>query len=101
MHHSEIASDLQYVKDAKKTKQTTLTVNNHGTSQTVNKTMQLIQKLICMDKRKKGTKHTKNISYLEKRKLIENSIVTTTYANIAKPTNKPTQNQGIYPLQNV
>ena len=53
MHHCENVSDLQYVKDAERTKQTTLTVNNHGTSQTVNKTMQLIQKLICMDKRKK------------------------------------------------
>ena len=40
-------------------------------------------------------KHTKNISYLEARKFIENSLSTTTYANIAKPTNNSTQNQGM------
>ena len=40
-------------------------------------------------------KHTKNIPYPEAKKLIENSLATTTYANIAKPTNHSTQNQGI------
>ena len=37
----------------------------------------------------------KNISYPEARKLVDNSVVTTTYANIAKPMNNSTQNQGI------
>ena len=40
-------------------------------------------------------KHTKNISYPEARKLIENSLATTTYANIVRPTNNFTQNQGM------
>ena len=40
-------------------------------------------------------KCTKNISNLEARKFIENSLTTTTYANIAKPTNNSTQNQGM------
>ena len=40
-------------------------------------------------------KHAKNISYLGARKFIENSLVTTTYANIVKPTNNFTQNQGM------
>ena len=38
-------------------------------------------------------KHTKDISYPEAKKFIENSLVTTTYANIVKPTNNFTQNQ--------
>ena len=38
-------------------------------------------------------KHTKNISYPEARKFIENSLATTTYAKIAKPTKNYTQNQ--------
>ena len=44
-----------------------------------------------MEKRILEVKHTKNISYLEARKFIENSLATTTYANIAKPTNNSTQ----------
>ena len=35
------------------------------------------------------------MSYSEARKFIENSLVTTIYANIAKPTNNSTQNQGM------
>ena len=48
-----------------------------------------------MEKRKKilEVKHTKNISHLEARKFIENSLATTTYENITKPTNNSTQNQ--------
>ena len=42
-------------------------------------------------------KHTKNISYLEARNFIENSLATSTYANIVKPTNNSTQNQGMTP----
>ena len=38
-------------------------------------------------------KHTKNLSYLEARKFIENSLATTTYTNIAKPTNDSAKNQ--------
>ena len=38
---------------------------------------------------------TKDLSYLEARKFIENTLATTTYANIAKPTNNSTQNQGM------
>ena len=37
----------------------------------------------------------KNISYPEARKIVENSLVTTTYWNIAKPTNNPIQNKGM------
>ena len=37
----------------------------------------------------------KNISYPKAKKFIENSLATTTYANIAKPTNNSTQNQGM------
>ena len=52
-----------------------------------------------MEKRKRilEVKHTKNISYPEARKFIENSLATTTYANIVKPTNDSTQNQGMSP----
>ena len=32
----------------------------------------------------------KNISYPEARKLVKNSIVTTAYANVVKPTNNST-----------
>ena len=46
-----------------------------------------------MEKRILEVKHRKNISYLEANKFIENSLATTTYANIAKPTNNFTQNQ--------
>ena len=42
-------------------------------------------------------KHTKNISYSEARKFIENSLATTTYANVVKPTNNSTRNQGMTP----
>ena len=35
------------------------------------------------------------ISYPKARKLVEKSVVTTTYANAAKPNNSSTQNQGI------
>ena len=49
------------------------------------------------EKRILEVKHTKNISYPEVRKFIENSIATTTYANIVKPTNNSTQNQGMTP----
>ena len=45
-----------------------------------------------MEKRISEIKHTKNISYLEVKKLVKRSIVTTTYANIAKPTKNSTQN---------
>ena len=51
-----------------------------------------------MEKRKKRileVEHTKNISYPEARKFIENSLATTTHANIVKPTNNFIQNQGI------
>ena len=40
-------------------------------------------------------KHTKNISYPEVRKFTENSLPTTTYANIDKLTNNSTKNQGM------
>ena len=49
-----------------------------------------------MEKKKKKileVKHTKNIFYPEARKFIENSLATTTYATIAKPTKNCTQNQ--------
>ena len=49
------------------------------------------------EKRILEIKHTKNISYPEARKFIENSLATTTYANIVKPTNNTTQNQGMTP----
>ena len=49
------------------------------------------------EKRILKVKHTKNISYPEARKFIENSLATTTYANIVKPTNNSTQNQGMTP----
>ena len=42
------------------------------------------------EKRILEVKHTKNISYPEARKFIENSLATTTYANIVKPTNNST-----------
>ena len=48
-----------------------------------------------MKKRILEVKHTKNISYLVVRKLVENSVVTTTYAKVAKPTNNSSQNQGM------
>ena len=48
-----------------------------------------------MKKRILQVKHRKSISYLEARKLVENSVVTITYANVAKPTNNSTQNQGM------
>ena len=48
-----------------------------------------------MEKRILEVKHIKNISYSEARKFIENSPATTTYVNIAKPTNNSTQNQGV------
>ena len=48
-----------------------------------------------MEKRILEVKHTNNISYLEARKFIENSLATTTYANISKPTNNCSQNQGM------
>ena len=38
--------------------------------------------------------NTKNISYPEAKKLVRNSVVTT-YTNVAKPVNNPTQNQGM------
>ena len=47
------------------------------------------------EKRILEVKHTKNIYYSDARKFIENSLATTTYANIAKPTNNSTQNQGM------
>ena len=47
------------------------------------------------EKRILKVKHAKNISCPEARKFIENSLTTTTYANIAKPTNNSTQNQGM------
>ena len=40
-------------------------------------------------------KNTKNISYPEARKLVRNSVVTTTYTNVTKPVNNSTQNQGM------
>ena len=40
-------------------------------------------------------KHRKYISYPEARKLVENSVVTTTYTNVVKPTNNSTQNKGM------
>ena len=46
-----------------------------------------------MEKRILEVKHTKNISYLEATKFIENSLAITIYANIVKPTNNSTQNQ--------
>ena len=49
------------------------------------------------EKRILEVKHTKNISYPEVRKFIENSLATTTYANTVKPTNNLTQNQGMIP----
>ena len=52
-------------------------------------------KLWKKDKRILEVKHTKNICYPEARKFIENSLATTAYANIAKPTNNSTQNQGM------
>ena len=48
-----------------------------------------------MEKRILDVKHTKNISYPEARKFIENSLATTTYANIAEPANNFAQNQGM------
>ena len=47
------------------------------------------------EKRILEVKHTKNISYSEARKFIENSLATTTYANIVKRTKNFTQNQGM------
>ena len=60
-----------------------------------NKITQQIPRMQIMEKRILEVKHTKNISYLEARKFIENSLATTTYANIAKPTNNSTQNLGM------
>ena len=40
-------------------------------------------------------KRTKNSSYLVTRKLVENFIVTTAYADVAKPMNNLTPNQGM------
>ena len=40
-------------------------------------------------------KHIKNISYPEARKFIVNSLATTTYANIAKPTNNSIPKKGM------
>ena len=49
-----------------------------------------------MEKKKNTRSETqKNISYPEAMKFIENSLSTTTYANITKPTNNSTQNQGM------
>ena len=46
-----------------------------------------------MGKRILEVKHTENISYPQARKLIENSVVSATYANVAKPVNNSTKNQ--------
>ena len=59
------------------------------------KSLSRFQRMRTMEKKKKDVKHTKNISYPESRKFIENSLATTTYANIAKTTNNSTQNQGM------
>ena len=48
-----------------------------------------------MERRILEVKHTKDIPYPEARKFIENSLATNTYANIPKPTNNSTQNQGM------
>ena len=53
------------------------------------------QRMWIMEKRILEVKHTKNISYSEARKFIENSQATATYANIPKLTNNSTQNQGM------
>ena len=68
--------------------------------QAANKIIQQIQKNVNYREKKKRileVKHTKNISYPEARKFIENSLATTTYANIVKSTNNFTQNQGMTP----
>ena len=49
------------------------------------------------EKRISEIKYTKNISYSKSRKAVQNSLVTTTYANVAKSTNNLTQNQGLIP----
>ena len=45
------------------------------------------QRMQVIEKRKKNTRRA------EARKVIKNSLATSTYANIAKPTNNSTQNQ--------
>ena len=55
------------------------------------------KRMWIMEKRILEVKHTKNISYSEARTFIENSLATTTYANIVKPTNNSTQNRGMTP----
>ena len=57
--------------------------------------MQLTQKNVKYEKEILEVIYRKNISYPEARKLVENSVVTTTYANIAKPANNSTQNLGV------
>ena len=49
--------------------------------------------MLIIEKRILEVKDTKNISYPEARKFIENSLAT--YVNIAKPTNNSTPNQGM------
>ena len=59
-------------------------MNNHRTAQTVNKTIQLIQKSVEYEGEYEwilGIKHAKDILYQEARKVVENSLVTITYAN--------------------
>ena len=63
--------------------------------QTVNKITQQIPKKVNYGKKNIRSKTPKNISYLEVRKFIENSLATTTYVNIAKLTNNSTPNQGM------
>ena len=59
--------------------------------------MQLTQKECEIWKKEKRileVKHTKSI-YSETRKLVKNSVVTTTYVNVAKLLNNSIQNQGM------
>ena len=53
----------------------------------------LKKKMWNIGKRILEIKHTENISYPQARKLTENSVVSATYANIAKPVNNSTKNQ--------
>ena len=53
-----------------------------------------LKRMQNMEKRILEVKHTRNISYLEAKKLVKNSVITT-YANVAKLTNNSTQNQRI------
>ena len=63
--------------------------------QTAKKITQQIPKNVNYRIKNVRSKTHKKISYPEARKFIENSLVTTTYANIVKPTNNSTQNQGM------